>query len=450
MRSRNLAALILAGFGAAAIVAGWAPQAVAAGAGDIHVVSSKHLDRRLVQLELRTPALTHDTGVRVLLPDGYRDHPRRRYPVLYLLHGSGGSDTDWTELGNAEKITAGSPLIVVMPDTDQNGYYSDWFNNGAGGPPEYETYDIGELIPWIDQRYRAVAARRGRAIAGLSMGGFGALSYASRHPDLFNHVAGFSPASDTNYAPFQALMETGTSDGDPTINTWGPYATQEVIWRGHNPWDLARNLRGMSISLRYGNGDRGGPYGGGDPIEAGVHAMTVGYSAKLTRLHMPHINDDYGPGGHTWPYWKRDLRQELPLFMRDFRNPLHRPRSVGFKAIEPRYEIFGWHVAVKRKAPEFSTLSRATPHGFRLAGSGSAAVRTPARYAPGERFAVHVRPEHGKPLVERLRASRSGRLRIHVPLGPANPDQEYTQQAQFDGGTEVFTTRARIARASGS
>ena len=209
----------------AAIVAGWTPRAAAAGADDIHVVSSKHLDPRLVQLELKTPAITHDTGVRVLLPDGYRDHPGRRYPVLYLLHGSGGSDTDWTEMGNAERITAGSPLIVVMPDTDQNGYYSDWFNNGAGGPPEYETYDIGELIPWIDQHYRTVAARRGRAIAGLSMGGFGALSYASRHPDLFDHVAGFSPASDTNYAPFQALMETGTSDGDPTINTWGPYAT---------------------------------------------------------------------------------------------------------------------------------------------------------------------------------------------------------------------------------
>ncbi len=449
MRSRRLAALILAGLGLAAIGAGPAPPAVA-GPGGIHVVSSKRLDSRLVQLELRTPALTHDTGVRVLLPDGYRSHPRRAYPVLYLLHGSGGSDTDWTEMGSAEKITAGRPLIVVMPDTDQNGYYSDWFNHGAGGPPEYETYDIHQLIPWIDQRYRTVSARRGRAIAGLSMGGFGALSYASRHPDLFNHVAGFSPASDTNYKPFQVLMETGTSDGDPTINTWGPYATQEVIWRGHNPWDLARNLRGMSISLRYGNGQRGGPYGGGDPIEAGVHAMTVGYSAKLARLHIPHINGDYGPGGHTWPYWKRDLREELPLFMRDFRNPPRRPRGVGFTAVEPRYEIFGWHVDVKRKALEFSTLSRATRHGFRLAGSGRATVRTPARYAPGARFEVHLHPQRAKSLVERLRANRSGRLRIGVPLGPANPDQEYTQRAQLDGGTRVFTTRARIERVRGS
>jgi hypothetical protein len=201
--------------------------------------------------------------------------------------------------------------------------------------------------------------------------------------------------------------------------------------------------------LRYGNGNPGGPYGGGDPIEAGVHAMTVGYSAKLTRLHIRHINDDYGPGGHTWPYWQRDLREELPLFMRDFRNPPPRPRSVGLKAIEPRYEIFGWHVAVKRKALEFSTLSRATRHGFRLAGSGSAVVRTPPRYGSGERFTVRLRPERGKPLIERLRADRSGRLRIRVPLGPANPHQEYTQQALLNGGTRTFTTRVRIARTAG-
>lgn len=447
MRSRRLAALILTCSGVVATAAAWAPGAMAAGAGDIRVVSSKHLDPRLVQLELRTPAISHETGVRVLLPTGYRDHPNHRYPVLYLLHGSGGSDTDWTEMGDAERITTGRPLIVVMPDADQNGYYSDWFNNGAGGPPEYETYDIRELIPWIDQRYRTVAARRGRAIAGLSMGGFGSLSYASRHPDLFDHVAGFSPASDTNYLPFRGLMETGNSDGDPTINTWGPYETQQVIWRGHNPWDLARNLRGMSISLRYGNGKPGGPYGGGDPIEAGVHAMTVGYSAKLTRLHIPHINDDYGPGGHTWPYWQRDLREELPLMMRDFRKPPRRPRSVGFKAIEPRYEIYGWHVAVRRKALEFSTLSRANRHGFRLAGSGSAVVMTPPRYSAGERFVARICPDHGNAQVERLRADRKGRLRIQVPLGPANPDQEYTRQAQLDGGTKVFRTRVRIRAA---
>ena len=87
MRSRRVATLILAGCGMAAIVAGVTPRAVAAGAGDIHIVSSKHLDPRLVQLQLRTPAITDDTGVRVLLPDGYRDHPGRRSPLSTCCTG---------------------------------------------------------------------------------------------------------------------------------------------------------------------------------------------------------------------------------------------------------------------------------------------------------------------------------------------------------------------------
>ncbi len=443
MRRAVLISLLLAAFGAGSA----ASPAVARQPGpkDIKLVSAQRPDPRLVQLTLQTPAITHDTGVRVLLPRGYREHPKRRYPVLYLLHGSGGSETDWTEMGDAEQITAGYPLIVVMPDTDQNGYYSDWFNSGAGGPPMYETYDVHELIPWIDARYRTVAARRGRAIAGLSMGGFGALSYASRHPDLFDHVAGFSPASDTNYAPFRALQESGTSDGDPTINIWGPYETEQVIWRGHNPWDLAPNLRGMKVSLRYGNGDPGGPFGGGDPIEAGVHAMTVGYSAKLTKLHIPHLNDDYGPGGHAWPYWQRDLREELPLVMKSFHNPPPRPRTVAFKAIEPRYEIFGWNVSMKRQALEWSRLKHANHHGFVLTGSGSAVVRTPSRYPAGRGFVAQVRTQAGKRSVEHLRANRHGRVRVVVPLGPANSGQEYTPGSD----TKLFTTRVRIRRAAG-
>jgi hypothetical protein len=276
------------------------------------------------------------------------------------------------------------------------------------------------------------------------MGGFGALSYAARHPDLFVHVAGFSPASDTNYGPFIFLQESGTSDGDPTVNIWGERTTQEVRWRGHNPWDLAQNYRGMDVSLRYGTGDPGGPFGGGDPIEAGVHAMTVGFDAKLTTLGIPHVNDDYGPGGHTWPYWQRDLVEELPLIMHSFRNPPRRP--VTYKTIDPAYEVFGWRVSIQRPALEFSLLRNATRRGFELSGSGSATVTTPARYRPREQLKVRVCTDSGACRGQGVSASAGGRLRIAVPLGPGNSDQEYTTQAGLDGGTRVFTTRVRIKR----
>src|SRR4051794_3277058 len=93
-------------------VGAWATLAPAAlghgaGASDIRLVSSQRLDRRLPGLPLRPPAIPPDTGVRVLPPPGSAPHPNRRYPTLYLLHGSGGSETDWTEMGDAEKATTG-------------------------------------------------------------------------------------------------------------------------------------------------------------------------------------------------------------------------------------------------------------------------------------------------------------------------------------------------------
>ena len=162
---------------------------------DARIVSEQRIDARLRELTVAAPALGTRTKVRVLLPDGYRAGDDRRYPVLYLLHGAGGDETDWTDDGAAARATAGKPLIVVMPDGGKAGWYTDWSNDGAGGPPAWERYHVRELVPLVDQRFRTIPARRGRAIAGLSMGGFGAFSYAARHPDLFTAAASTRAAS---------------------------------------------------------------------------------------------------------------------------------------------------------------------------------------------------------------------------------------------------------------
>jgi S-formylglutathione hydrolase FrmB len=104
------------------------------------------------------------------VPASYAAHPGARYPVLYLLHGALADWRSWTDAGDAERITAGLNAIVVMPEGGNGGWYTDWFNGGAGGPPEWETFHIDQLIPWIDGHYRTLADRDGRAIAGLSMG----------------------------------------------------------------------------------------------------------------------------------------------------------------------------------------------------------------------------------------------------------------------------------------
>ena len=146
-----------------------APAAAATaptGARAITVLRRQRLDPRLEEWTLRTPALGDPTRVRVLLPAGYRSDARRRYPVLYLLHGADADDTSWTRFGDAERITAHAPMIVVMPDGGTQGWYTDWYAGDRTVQPRWETYHVGELVPWIDASYRTVAAKRGRAIAG--------------------------------------------------------------------------------------------------------------------------------------------------------------------------------------------------------------------------------------------------------------------------------------------
>src|SRR4051812_35356900 len=105
--------------------------------------STKQLSPRLQELTFSTPAMGGDTNVRVLLPQNYDASGTTRYPVLYLLNGSLDSETAWTEKGDAEKISAPYPMIIVMPDGGEFGNYTDWYNNGSGGVPMYETYHVG-------------------------------------------------------------------------------------------------------------------------------------------------------------------------------------------------------------------------------------------------------------------------------------------------------------------
>ena len=401
----------------------------------------QQLDPRLQELTFTTSALASPTHVRILLPSGYDKSGRTRYPVLYLLHGALDDYKSWTDKGDAEAITKSARLIVVMPDAGQEGNYTDWYNDGAFGQPMWETWHIRQLLPWIDAHYPTIAKRSGRATAGLSMGGNGAMSYAARHPDLFVSASSFSGAVDTNSPTVQPVTEaSGLSDGSHSPGAiFGLRSTDEVRWRQHNPVDLAANLRGLKLTLRTGNGAPGGPGGdSGDPVEAEVHSESVSMHNQLLALKIPHVWDDYGPGGHAWYYWQRDLRETLPYIMKTFAHPPAAPSPFSFRAVEPAYSVYGWRVSLKRPALEFSELRRASAKGFTLAGSGSAMVRTARYFKPYSAVRATIGTKH-----KTLRAGRFGRLTVKVPLGPGNPAQEYTPQAQAIG-TKVFTTKVRL------
>ena len=389
----------------------------ATGADAIKVESRRQLDPRLREYSLATPALPKSTILRVLLPGGYRQHPKRRYPVLYLLHGCCDFDVDgsqaWTTHGEAEKATAGKGLIVVMPAGGRGGMYSNWLTAGTQGRPQWETYHVRQLIPWVDRTFRTRPRRGGRTIAGLSMGGFGAMKYAATYPDKFVAAASFSGIVDSNVDDGATHGFLPTFDGGTAASVWGPRETDEIRWRSQNPWDLAGNLRPLQLAIRTGNGQRGPLDEGGapyDPLEAGVHRNSVSLHRRLKALRIPHTWDDYGPGTHTWPYWARDLRRSLPQQLAVLRHPPAPPGRVTYRSARPTYRVFGWRVAWKRDGLAFTRLVRARRRGFVLEGSGKATVRTRPGHPKGSTVTVDgIRVPASR--------DRAGRLTIRVATG---------------------------------
>lgn len=305
-------ALIAALLGLAAPAAAAPPPPV--DAGGLHVVSYTQRDARLLEFAVSTPALPASTSVRVLLPTSYDASPTTRYPVVYLLHGGYASYTSWTTVGNAVSASAGRNVIIVMPDA-KNSWYSDFYNDGAYGQPQYERYHISQLIPFVDANYRTVTSRSGRFIAGLSMGGFGAMSYAARHPDLFSAAGSFSGAVDTNYPACIPVVEnSGSSMGYARGAIWGLRTGNEARWQQHNPYDQASHLSGLRLSIYSGDGNPGPLDPSGMPFdqgEADVHAMSMNLHTRLTQLGIGHTWVSYA-GTHTHPYFNRDFAQWLP------------------------------------------------------------------------------------------------------------------------------------------
>ena len=424
-----LVLVILGGLLAATPARAGAPAVAFGDAGGLHVVASTQLDPRQFDVTVDTAALGRPVHVRILVPSDYGD-TTDRLPVLYLFHGTSGRASDWITNGDAEAATDGLPLIVVMPDAgfdgDGGGWFTNWFDTATAlGPSQWETFHIDQLVPWVDTNLRTIAARGGRAIAGLSQGGFGSTTYAARHPDLFASVASFSGAPDIDYDPVIAAGATviidGTAfglDGVEPDAMFGSRATNEINWQGHDPADLAENLRAVDVWLYTASGEPGPldpPQAnlGSSAIEGATHQSTYGFVRRAQSLGVPFHLVDYGAGTHTWPYWARDLRDYLPHAMAAFAAaPLDAP--AYYQSVEPEWSQWDWSVVMHRQAAQaFTTLSGATCDGFTLQGSGRATVTTPPCYLPG--FALEV--TIGGVGRERLVAGADGRLRIDVPLG---------------------------------
>jgi S-formylglutathione hydrolase FrmB len=274
---------------------GSAERAPAPPAPGAAVVREQRVGGRVLDLTVRSPALGHTAKVRLLLPDrGVR--PRA---VLYLLHGCCDSYVSWTRSTPIERWPELRRVLVVMPEGGDVGFYSDWRDG-----PRWETFHTRELPALVERRYGGGGPR---AIAGLSMGGLGAMDYAARHPGMFRAAASFSGVLHPLAEPKLWLGLFSAYTHDPRA-VWGDPKSDHAVWAAHDPTELAPRLRGVRLFVSSGDG----PHDGTEVI---VGRESRAFARRLRELHIPARTDFYGPGRHDWPYWRRELRRALPTLL---------------------------------------------------------------------------------------------------------------------------------------
>jgi S-formylglutathione hydrolase FrmB len=267
-----------------------------------------------------TLRIRHKT-VRVVLPASY-GRGRRAYPVVYVLHGVGDDETAWTNpaRGNLEALTRLCEAIFVMPDGGSGkdaGWYSDWLD----GTYEWERYHVGELPRAVERTFRTDGAR---AIAGMSMGGFGAMSYAARRPYMFRAAASYSGFLDTTFgAPASGAFydASGQNDvystGAPSRGVWGDQVLDADVWHAHNPYDRIVGLRGTAVYISGGTGvtTPDTAHLPNHAVEAYTRVLTDQFADALDAAGVPYVDGRYDGGNHDWPYWRAAFRDSLHVLM---------------------------------------------------------------------------------------------------------------------------------------
>ncbi len=242
----------------------------------------------------------------VTFPRAYEADKNVRFPVLYLLHGLGGNYKNWVEKTALSEFAANHGIIIVNPEGG-NGWYSD----SASIPNDkYESYIIEELIPEIDKIFRTIAERNGRAVAGLSMGGFGALKFGVKYPEKFVFAASMSGA--VGAASYRTLEELPQNEWlrKPIVATFG-----EPKSSTHQANDLFKIFSEMPAekvtALPFFYLDCGTE----DELMLLPSNQTV--AALMLQRKIPHEFRQL-PGKHNWAFWNQQIQEILRLGERIF------------------------------------------------------------------------------------------------------------------------------------
>lgn len=261
----------------------------------------------LESLTFESKKVSYPVEYSIYLPPDY-DTSERSYPVLYLLHGYSDDETGWIQFGEANLIADRGiangdfpPCIIVMPDGKVT-----WYSNSFDGKDPWEDMFIGEFIPFIEKQYRVRPQKEFRAIAGLSMGGNGALLLSMRHPDLFSSCVAMSAGTFTD----EEILE-GEMYNRYFGNIHGPKPAGDVSdhWKEYSPLYLLDSVdkeKLKSIRFYIDCGDD-------DFLYRGNSALHV----KMRDLGIPH---EYRvrEGSHTWSYWRTGLFDGLKFISEKF------------------------------------------------------------------------------------------------------------------------------------
>ena len=257
----------------------------------------------------------------VYLPDNYANNTKK-YPVLYLLHGMFGNSRTWlTEQTLKEPVDSlmasgeSAEMVIIMPDGLIDGFYiNDYWDTLS-----WEDYFLKEFIPEVESKFRIRTDKNGRAIAGLSMGGYGAIYYGFTHPEMFSIVYGMSPAV-VEFAPMLTPESQQSWEGKLATKLYGPPGKDGYSpnYAKHTIHELVKKMEAYDKSGNAKSGVALPPI----VIDIGTGDFLLAFNRGLKKLmEEKNIPFEYieRPGGHVKEYWDSGLLIALPRISKAFK-----------------------------------------------------------------------------------------------------------------------------------
>lgn len=286
------------------------PQQLTQPSRGITVTGARGLSDRAAELAVNTDQVSAEApggrnSVVVITPPDY--DPAKKYPVVYLLPGSGATEApalQWYEAGQAEQLTQGLPVITVIMGGGKVGWYTDWASQEEL-TQNWETFHLDQVVPWVDQHLSTRADREHRVIIGNSMGGYGAMRYAEQRPDLFGEAVSLSGLLDLSSDEAKQTIATGSREATGrTDSVFGNGSvTTEEQWRENDPAVRSGELKNVHVQLFAGRGN-----GQEGDIEPALKDTTVTMARELDSQGVDYQYTEYGQagqcnGGHEFPCW---------------------------------------------------------------------------------------------------------------------------------------------------